>query len=351
MESTGVYWKPIFYPLEDHFECWLINPQHIKKVPGRKSDVSDAEWIARLVETGLVRASFVPPRQIRALRDLTRYRTSLLRERTREVQRLHSTLEDAGIKLAIVATDIMGKSGRDMITSLIAGQRDPHVLADLARRQMRTKIPALTEALDGRFTDHHALLCRMMLNRIDGVDATVAALDEQIAAATECFAETINRLIAIPGVARRTAEVIVAETGADMSRFPTAADLASWAGMCPGNNESAGKHFTGRTRQGNPWLRGVLGTAAAAASHTQGTYLRERYHRIAKRRGTKRALVAVGHSILQASWHIMHDQVDYVDLGADHHIRLGDPARRASRLVQQLRQLGYPVVLPDRAVA
>ena len=228
MESTGVYWKPIFYPLEDHFECWLINPQHIKKVPGRKSDVSDAEWIARLVETGLVRASFVPPRQIRALRDLTRYRTSLLRERTREVQRLHSTLEDAGIKLAIVATDIMGKSGRDMITSLIAGQRDPHVLADLARRQMRTKIPALTEALDGRFTDHHALLCRMMLNRIDGVDATVAALDEQIAAATECFAETINRLIAIPGVARRTAEVIVAETGADMSRFPTAADLASW---------------------------------------------------------------------------------------------------------------------------
>jgi transposase len=351
MESTGVYWKPIFYPLEDHFECWLINPQHIKKVPGRKSDVSDAEWIARLVETGLVRASFVPPRQIRALRDLTRYRTSLLRERTREVQRLHSTLEDAGIKLAIVATDIMGKSGRDMITSLIAGQRDPHVLADLARRQMRTKIPALTEALDGRFTDHHALLCRMMLNRIDGVDATVAALDEQIAAATECFAETINRLIAIPGVARRTAEVIVAETGADMSRFPTAADLASWAGMCPGNNESAGKHFTGRTRQGNPWLRGVLGTAAAAASHTQGTYLRERYHRIAKRRGTKRALVAVGHSILQASWHIMHDQVDYVDLGADHYIRLGDPARRASRLVQQLRQLGYPVVLPDRAGA
>jgi len=238
-----------------------------------------------------------------------------------------------------------------MITALIAGQRDPHLLAEMARRQMRSKIPALTEALEGRFTEHHAMLCRMMLERIDGIDAAVAALDEQIAAATKCFGGTIEKLIAIPGVARRTAEVIVAETGADMSRFPTDADLASWAGMCPGNNESAGKHFTGRTRQGNPWLRGALGTAAAAASHTRGTYLRERYHRIAKRRGTKRALVAVGHSILQASWHIMHDQINYVDLGADHFARLGDPARRANRLVQQLRQLGYPVILPDRSVA
>ena len=327
----------------------LADQSAARQVPGRKSDVSGRmDRPARRDGSGA--GELRPPRQIRVLRDLTRYRTSLLRERTREVQRLHAMLEDAGIKLAVVATDIMGKSGRDMITALIAGQRDPHVLADLTRRQMRTKVPALTEALDGRFTDHHALLCQMMLNRIDGVDATVAALDEQIAAATECFAETIDELIAIPGVARRTAEVIVAETGADMSRFPTAADLASWAGMCPGNNESAGKHFTGRTRQGNPgfaahWVPGQQQQATPKGPTSESATT------ASPNDEAPNALVAVGHSILQASWHIMHDQVDYVDLGADHYIRLGDPARRASRLVQQLRQLGYPVILPDRSVA
>lgn len=350
MESTGVYWKPVFYLLEDTVECWLINPQHIKKVPGRKSDVSDAEWIARLVESGPVRASFVPPPPVRVLRDLTRYRTSLMHERTREVQRLHAVLEDAGIKLDTVASDIMGKSGRDMLAALIAGQRDPRVLAELAQRRMRSKIPALTEALDGRFREHHALLCQLMLDRIDAITTTVSELDHRIEAAMAPFRDTIEHLKTIPGVGQRTAEVIIAETGADMTRFATAADLASWAGMCPGNNESAGKHFTGRTRPGNPWLRGALGLAAASASHTRGTYLSERYRRIARRRGGKRALVALGHSILQASWHIMTNNVDYADLRADHFARLGNQRQRAQRLIKQLNQLGY-IVTPTGTTA
>jgi transposase len=351
MESTGVYWKPVFYLLEDTLECWLINPQHVKKVPGRKSDVSDAEWIARLVEAGLVRPSLVPPPPIRALRDLTRYRAALLHERTREVQRLHAVLEDAGIKLATVASDIMGKSGRDMLAALIAGQRDPAALAELARRRLRTKIPALTEALHGRFDAHHALLCQMMLDRIDAITDTVAILDQRIDAAMAPFRNILKHLTTIPGVGHRTAEVIIAETGGDMTRFATPAALASWAGLCPGNNESAGKHFTGRTRPGNPWLRGALGTAAAAASHTRGTYLGERYRRLARRRGSKRALVALAHSILQASWQVITHDVDYTDLGAEHFLHIGDPRRRAQRLIRELNKLGYPIKMPDPTAA
>ncbi|MFZ5625332.1 MAG: IS110 family transposase [Gemmatimonadota bacterium] len=349
MESTGVYWKPVFYLLEDAVECWLVNPQHVKKVPGRKSDVSDAAWLAQLVEHGLVRPSFVPPPPIRSLRDLTRYRAVLTHERTREVQRLHAVLEDAGVKLDCVASDIMGASGRAMIAALIRGERDERVLADLARTKLRRKIPALREALTGHFTDHHALLCQMMLDRIDGIDAAIARLDAQIDTEMAPFRDTIKHLITIPGVGKRTAEVIIAETGGDMTRFVTPEDLCSWAGMCPGNNESAGKHFTGRTRKGDRWLRGALGEAAAAAAKTKNTYLAARYARILRRRGKKRAQVAVGHTILASAWHVMTHGADYADLGADHFTRLGNPDRRAQRLIAELQHLGYRIEPPAAA--
>lgn len=350
MESTGEYWKPVFYLLEQARQCWLVNPLHVKKVPGRKSDVSDAAWLAQLVEAGLVRPSFVPPPPVRRLRDLTRYRASLTHERTREVQRLHKVLEDAGVKLSCVATDILGVSGRAMLAALIAGERDPARLAGLARTSMRAKLPALEEALTGRFDDHHALLCQLMLDRVDRISADVERLDEVIQAETEPYRPAVNRLDTIPGVGRRTAEVIIAETGGDMTRFPTPGQLSSWAGMCPGNNESAGRHFSGRTRPGNRHLAGAVGEAASAAARTKGTYLGERYRLLARRRGNKRALVATGRSILEAAWYVLSSEVDYADLGPDHHRRHApNPERRAHRLASELRALGYTVALPGAA--
>lgn len=351
MESTGDYWRPVYYLLEDALECQLLNPAHLKKVPGRKSDVSDAAWIAQLVEHGLVRPSFVPPPPIRELRDLTRYRTTLVHERTREVQRMHMVLEDAGIKLDVVISDITGKSARSMIAALTAGERDPNRLADLALGVMRKKTPALVDALTGRFNPaHHGVLCGLMLDRIDTIDASIERLNEQIAAKIEPFRHQIKLLDTIPGIDQRLAQVIIAETGGDMTRFATPADLSSWAGMCPGNNESAGKHFSGRTRPGNPWLRGGLGQAAAAAARTHNTYLAEKYRRIARRRGKKRALVAVGRTILEASWQVLTRDTAYADLGPDHFTyRIKDKQHHAERLVDQLRKLGYPVVLPDAA--
>ena len=349
MESTGVYWKPVFYLLEDAFQCWLLNPQHVKNVPGRKTDVADAAWLCQLVEHGLVRPSLVPPEPIRQLRDLTRYRASLVAERTRETNRLHKVLEDAGIKLGCVATDILGVSGRDMLDALIRGERDPQRLAELARTRLRTKKPALTEALTGRFTDHHGLLCRMMLNHIDALDTAITQLDGEIDTQLAPFRRELARLRTIPGVGRRTAEVLIAETGADMSRFPTPAHLSSWAGMCPGNNESAGKHLSGRTRRGDTWLRGALGEAATAASHTKHTYLATRFTRITRRRGKKRAIVAVGRSILEAAWYVITNDVDYTDLGPEHFLRLGDPRLRAQRLLTELRGLGYQVTATPTA--
>jgi transposase len=249
MESTGIYWKPIYYLLEDDFECWLINATHMHNVPGKKTDVLDAEWGAELIEHGLVRPSFVPPRPIRELRDLTRYRKSVIEERGREVQRLHKVLEDAGIKLASVASKTLTKSGRDMLDALVGGQRDPQVLAAFARGRMRAKIGQLQEALEGHFSEHHALIVAQMLARIDHADATIDALSQRIAQVNAPFEHQVELLCTIPGVKRRTAEVIIAEIGADMSRFPSSAHLASWAGMCPGNNESAGKHKSGKTRK------------------------------------------------------------------------------------------------------
>jgi transposase len=351
MESTGHYWKPVYYVLEEAVECWLINPQHIKKVPGRKSDVTDAAWIAQLVQYGLVRPSFVPPPPIRRLRDLTRYRSALVHDRTRQVQRLHNVLEDAGIKLSLVATDIMGVSGRSIIEALIRGERDPERLADLALGRLRSKNTALIEALTGRFDpNHHAMLCRMMLDQINYFDAAIARLDAQIDAAIEPFRRQQRRLVTIPGVGHRAAEAIIAETGGDMSRFTTPAHLASWAGLCPGNNESAGKRLSGRTRHGNAWLCGALGECATAAARTKHTYLAERHRRLQRRRGPKRAKVAISRSILEAAWWVLSNDVDYHDLGPDHFVtRAPNPARRAQRLVNELHTLGYDVQVSPAA--
>ena len=323
----------------------MLNARHMRNIPGRKTDVADSAWIAQLVEHGLVRPSFVPPPRIRRLRDLTRYRTTLVQERTRELQRLEKILEDAGIKLTSVATHTLGVSGRAMIEALIAGERDPQVLADMARARMRTKIPALREALTGRFSEHHAFLCRTMIDRIDAVTATVNTLTARIEHEIAPLQTEVERLSTIPGVGTHHAQVILAEIGTDMTRFPTAGHLASWAGVCPGNHESAGKHGAGTTRKGDSWLRGVLGEAAAAGSRTKNTYLQARYRRLVTRRGKKRALVAVGHSILTAIWHMLTNDTDYHDLGASHYLNRLDPARQARRLVHQLHQLGYQAVV------
>ena len=351
MESTGQYWRGVYYLLETLFTCWLINPQHIKKVPGRKSDVTDAMWIAQLVQFGLVRASFVPPPPIRRLRDLTRLRTSLVRDRTRHVQRIQDVLEDAAIKLSIVATDIMGVSGRSMITALIDGERDPELLADMALGKLRAKTEALTDALTGRFEDHHGLQCRILLRQIDALDADIARLDEEIDTQIAPFHDLRDLLDTIPGVARRAAEVLIAETGADMTRFAGPADLSSWAGMCPGNNESAGKRGNTRTRKGNTWLRGALGEAALAAARTKNTYLGERHRQLARRRGPKKATVATGRHILEIAYWIMVRGVPYQDLGPDYRrTRVRDPRRRAEQLTRQLLALGYKVeIMPPAA--
>jgi len=351
MEATGCYWKPVFYLLEEHMDTWLLNARHMRNVPGRKTDVKDSEWIARLVEHGLVRPSFVPPEPIRHLRDLTRYRTELVREHTREAQRLEKLLEDAGIKLSVVVTNILGVSGRDMLAALIQGERDPRVLADLAIGRMRGKTDELIEALTGQFAEHHAFMTRRMLHRIDELDADIDAISARIDADLEPFRRQIELLITIPGVDRRVAEVLTAEIGADMTCFPTAEDLASWAALCPGNNESGGKHKSGRTRHGDPWLKGALGQAAICASRTKSTYLAARYRRIAARRGKKRAIVAVGHTILTSAWHMLTHDVPYQDLGGNYFLERTGRTRQTRRLVSQLTQLGYHVALNPLEVA
>jgi len=345
MEATGVYWKPVFYVLEEAMaECWLLNARHMANVPGRKTDVADAEWICQLVEHGLVRPSFVPPPAIRDVRELTRYRRTVAEERTREAQRLDKVLQDAGLKLSSVASDVLGVSARRMLDALIAGTTDPEVLAELSKGLLRKKIPALREALNARFSRRHAVVVGEILAHLDYLDESMERLSAAIDEAMTPFADARDRLATIPGVDRRVAEALIGEIGVDMTRFPTAAHLASWAGMCPGQHESAGKSRKGTARDGNSWVQRHLAVAAMAASRTKGTYLSAQYHRLVARRGKRRARKAVGHSILVAAWHILSTKDStYHDLGEDWFERRNDPTRQARRKLAELRNLGCQI--------
>jgi transposase len=349
MEATGVYWKPVWYVLEEEFELILCNAAHVKNVPGRKTDVSDAQWLCQLLEHGLLRGSFVPPRPVRELRDLTRYRKTLIKERQREANRLHKLLEDAGIKLGCVATDILGVSGRAMIEALVAGQGDPEALAELARGRLRAKLPALREALNGRFRVHHQRLAAHILDHIDYLDQTIATISEEIGEQIAPFAQQVELLETITGVGRRAAECIVAELGADMSRFPTHRHCARWARICPGNNESAGKRRTGSTGVGNPWLREILIECARAASRSRDTYLKAQYLRLRRSRGDNKATVAVAHSILVSAYYVLARNKPYADPGFDHFDRLEKHDRLVRRLTRQLESLGHRVTLEPLA--
>src|SRR6266545_2396797 len=328
MEATGVYWKCVYYALECLFEeVWLYNAHHVKNVPGRKTDMSDAEWLADVVAHGMVRPSFVPPPPIRELRELTRYRKTQVDVRAAEIQRLEKVLQDAGIKLTSVASRVLTQSGRAMVEALIAGERDPGRLAELAKGKLRPKVPELTEALTGHFGAHHAVAARRILDHLDFLDATVAALTDQIAARTSAYEAVFDLLLPVPGLNRYTIEVVIAETGADMDRFPSAAQLASWAGLCPGNHESAGKRRRVGTPPGNQWLRRALIEAARAAARTKGSYFAAQYRQIARRRGPNKAAVAVAHSLLDLIWHLLRTGECYQDLGDDFFVRRRDPAR------------------------
>ena len=311
MESTGVYWKPVYHLLEGRFTLLLVNAQHIKRVPGRKTDVKDAEWIAELLQHGLLAPSFVPPPPIRELRDLTRERTQLVRARATVVNRIHKVLEDANIKLACVVTDVLGKSGRDMIEALIAGETDPDPLAELARGSLKKKKPALRLALQGRVTEHHRFLLRTLMKQEDQLEGLITTYSARIDEVMRPFAEATARLTQIPGVGPRAAEIIVAEIGPDMTPFPTSGHLASWAGMCPGNDQSAGKRRSGRTTKGSQWLRTTLVQVAWAAVRTKKTIFAARYRTLVKRLGTKKALVAVGHKILTVIYAVLKNRTDY----------------------------------------
>jgi len=315
MESTGVYWKPVFHLLEGRFEVLLVNAHRIKNVPGRKTDVKDAEWIAQLLQHGLLEASFIPPPPVRELRDLTRQRTQLVRERASVARRIHKVLEDANIKLASVATDVLGASGRAMLAALIGGQEDPAELADLARGRLRGKAPELRLALRGLVTDHHRFQLRMALRQVDELEALIAEYSGRIEAVMPPFVEAAARLETIPGLGARAAEVIVAEIGTDMAAFPSAGHLASWAGLCPGNDQSAGKRRSGKTTKGSQWLRTTLVQVAWSASHTKETGFSAVYRRWAKRMGKKKALVALGHKILRVIHKLLKDRTHYRELG------------------------------------
>jgi len=348
MESTGVDWKPVFYVLEEAFTCLLVNAAHIKQVPGRKTDVQDCIWIAQLLEHGLLRGSFVPPAPIRELRDLTRHRKVLIQERQRAANRLHKLLQDAGIKLASVATDILGVSGRAMLEALVEGTTDPEVLADLARGKLRKKLPALRQALAGRFRPHHAFLVSQLLAHVDYLDEAIATVSAEVEGRLAPFAAQLEQLDTVHGIARRTAEVIIAEIGVDMTVFPSEHHLVSWAGMCPGNHESAGKHKSGKTRKGNRWLRTALIEAATAAIRTKDSALAARYRRVMRHRGHKKAVVAVAHAMLRAVYHLLAEGTPYRDLGSDYYDRR-HAQRVTRRAIQLLERQGYRVVLEPAA--
>jgi transposase len=344
MESTGVYWRPVYNLLEGLFTLLVVNAQHIKAVPGRKTDVKDAEWIAELLRHGLLRGSFIPSKPQRQLRELTRHRTTLVQDRARVINRLQAVLEDANIKLAAVVTDIRGVSARAMLEALLAGERDVTVLADFARGRLRAKRDQLEEALRGYCSPHHSFLLTEYLSQIDYLDEAVARVGAMIAQHLEAEQDAVALLDTIPGVSQRTAEILLAEIGTDMTRFPSAKHLASWAGMCPGNYESGGKRLGGKTRKGSRWLRQVLVEAAHVAAKTKGTYLAAQYRRIAARRGKKRALMALGHTILIIVYYVLARKQPYQDLGTAYFDQL-EQHRLQQRLVHRLERMGYQVSL------
>jgi transposase len=373
LESTADYWKPVFNILEDGFEVILVNAQHVKKVPGRKTDATDAEWLAELMLHGLLRASFIPAKPQRVLRELTRYRTTVVRERGRVVNRVEKLLESTNIKLSSVVTDVMGVSAKAMLRELAAGATDPQALAELAKGRLRNKLQALEAALTGTVDEHHRFLLAQQLGHIDFLDEQIEVLNQQISQHLEqmtrppaddegsgasesepgeplSWGAAVELLDTIPGVDRRTAEVILAEIGLDMSQFPTADDLASWAGFAPGNHQSGGKRYSGRTTKGNRPIGAALNQAAWAASRTKGSFLKARYHRLATRRGKKRAIVAIGRSILVSIWHMLSRQEPYQDLGVDYY----DQRRKETKvsyLTKQLTRLGFAVQLDPLPVA
>jgi transposase len=349
MESTGVYWKPIYNLLEGNFEVLLVNAAHIKAVPGRKTDVKDCEWLADLLAHGLLKGSFIPPQDIRDLRDLTRYRKSLMDERVREINRLQKILESANIKLSSVATDVMGVSGRAMLAALIAGDTTPEALADLAKGRLRKKLPLLRQALKGRFRPHHQSMLEMILSHLDYLDELIERLSQEVEQQIAPFFQEIQLLDTIPGVDLKVAEAIIAEIGMDMSRFPSDRHLASWAGLCPGNNESAGKRKNGKTRKGDRWLKRSLIEASLAASRTKDTYLGVLFHRVARRRGVKKAVIAVAHAILVIAYHILAEKLPYREFGANYFDRLNEAYIKHS-IIERLESLGYRVILEPLAV-
>jgi transposase len=350
MEATGVYWRSPYYALEGLFdELWLCNAQHVKNVPGRKSDLSDAEWLADVAAHGMVRPSFVPPADIRELREITRYRKTQVDARAKEIQRLEKALQDAGVKITSVASSVWSKSSREIIEALIDGNRDPAVLAQMAKGRMRSKIERLEEALSGHFGAHHAIVCRQIIDHIDFLDASIAALTEEVTTRLVPFEAAVALLTSVPGIARTAAEVIIAETGADMSRFPTPGQLCAWAGVAPASHESAGKRRPAGTRHGSQWLRRALIEAARAAARTKGSYYSSQYARIARRRGPNKAAVAVANSMLFTIWHLLSNGALYDDPGADYFQRRHDPAVEAKRLARRIEALGYEVSLTDKA--
>lgn len=347
LESTGVYWHPVWDALEGRFALLLVNAHHVKAVPGRKTDVKDSEWLADLLRHGLLKPSRVPEREQRELRELTRYRTALAQERAAAVNRLQKTLEGAGIKLASVATDITGISARQMLEALVGGQTDPRALAELARGRLRAKLPALERALAGRFGAHHRFLVAEILGHIDDLEERILRLDAEVRLRQRPVEATLVRLDAIPGVGRRAAEIILAELGHDLSSFPSARHCASWAGLCPGHYESAGKRHGGRTTKGNAYLRSILIECAQAAARTKGSYLSAQYRRLARRLGKKKAAVAVAHSLLVIIYHLLTSGAEYIDLGGDYFDRL-DRTALERRHVRGLERLGSTVSLQQQ---